>query len=73
MRCTSCGAELTATTTDLPFKLSDSAIVILKRLPVLQCPACPEYLIEDMVLRRIDEVLARIDGGAELQVIRYAA
>jgi YgiT-type zinc finger domain-containing protein len=73
MRCTSCGAELTATTTDLPFKLSDSAIVILKLLPVLQCATCPEYLIENTVLRRIDEVLARIDGGAELQVIRYAA
>ena len=73
MRCTSCGAELRATTTDLPFKVDDAAIVILKAVPILQCATCPEYLIEDVVLRRIDEVLARIDGGAELQVIRYAA
>ena len=73
MRCTSCGAQLRATTTDLPFKINDVAIVILKALPVLQCATCPEYLIEDLVLRRIDQVLARLDGGAELQVIRYAA
>lgn len=73
MRCTTCGAELKATTTDLPFKISAAAIVIVKSLPVLECAACPEYLIEDDVARRIDEVLARIDGGAELQVIRYAA
>ena len=73
MRCTACGAELRITNTDLPFKISDTAIVILKSLPVVQCVKCPEYLIEDAVLRRVDEVLARVDGGTELEVIRYAA
>ena len=34
MRCTVCGAELTATRTDLPFKVSETSIVILKNLPV---------------------------------------
>jgi YgiT-type zinc finger domain-containing protein len=73
MRCTVCGAELKPTTTDLPFKISDSTIVILKSLPVVQCVTCPEYLIEDAVLRRVDELLARVDGGIELEIIRYAA
>jgi YgiT-type zinc finger domain-containing protein len=73
MRCTVCGAELKATRTDLPFKVSDAAIVILKSLPVLQCVKCPEYLMEDVVLRRVDEILARVDGGTELEIIRYAA
>ena len=73
MRCTVCGAELKATKTDLPFKISDAAIVILKRLPVVQCMKCPEYLIEDAVLRRVDDILARVDGGAELEIISYAA
>jgi YgiT-type zinc finger domain-containing protein len=73
MRCTVCGAQLTATRTDLPFKVSDTAIVILKSLPVLQCVKCPEYLIEDAVLRRVDEMLAGVDGGTELEIIRYAA
>ena len=73
MKCAVCGAELRAATTDLPFKVSDTTIVILKGLPVLQCARCPEYLIQDEVLRRVDEVLARVEGGTELEIIRYAA
>ena len=58
---------------DLPFKTTESSIVILKSLPVLQIENCPEYLIEDAVLSRIDEILVGISGEAELEVIRYAA
>jgi len=58
---------------DLPFKTTESSIVILKSLPVLQCENCPEYLIEDAVLSRIDEILVGISGEAQLEVIRYAA
>ena len=58
---------------DLPFKTTESSIVILKSLPVLQCGNCPECLIEDAVLSRIDEILVGISGEAELEVIRYAA
>jgi len=58
---------------DLPFKTTESSIVILKSLPVLQCENCPEYLIENAVLSRIDEILVGISGEAELEVIRYAA
>ena len=36
MRCEVCGAELAAITTDLPFKVRELGIVILKGLPVLQ-------------------------------------
>ncbi len=73
MRCTVCGAELTATRTDLPFKVRETSIVILKNLPVMQCGNCPEYLIADGVLSRVDEILARVDSGAEVEIIRYAA
>lgn len=59
--------------TDLPFKVSDTSVVILKGLPVIQCMGCPEYLIADEVLRRVDEILAQVDGGTELEVARYAA
>ena len=58
---------------DLPFKTTDNSIVILKSLPVLQCEHCTEYLIEDAVLSRVDEILAGISDAAELEVIRYAA
>jgi hypothetical protein len=58
---------------DLPFKTTDHTIVILKSLPVRQCVNCTEYLIEDGVLSRVDEILATVGGAAELEVIRYAA
>ena len=73
MKCTVCGAHMRAITTDLPFKLSEERIVILKQLPVLQCEACREYLIEDAVMARIDTLLTSSDSTAELEVIRYAA
>lgn len=73
MKCEVCGSELRATTTDLPFKVRETAIVILKDLPVLQCRSCPQYLLEDSVLARVDEILARVASEAELEIVRYAA
>jgi len=74
MKCTVCGARMSPTTTDLPFKLSEERIVILKQLPVLQCTSCREYLIEeDAVMARIEALLGRADSSAELEVLRYAA
>jgi hypothetical protein len=40
---------------------------------VLQCENCGQYLIEDPVLKRVDEILAAVGGAAELEIIRYAA
>jgi len=58
--------------TDLPFKINEDTIVIVKGLPVLQCTNCLEYLIEDEILRWVDEVLAKVEGGTELEIVRYA-
>ena len=73
MKCTVCGAKMRLTASDLPFKVTDQRIVILKSLPVLQCENCAQYVIEDAVLGRVDDILATGDGAAELEVIRYAA
>ncbi len=73
MRCEVCGAELAAITTDLPFKVREPGIVIVKGIPVLQCVRCPQYLLEDGVLARVDQILRRVDGVIELEVVRYAA
>ena len=73
MRCHVCGSELAAVITELPFKRSDSTIVIFKDLPVLQCVACSEYLLEDSVMERVDEILDQVDRRAELEIIRFAA
>jgi len=59
--------------TNLPFKLSEERIVILKQLPVLQCASCREYLIEDTVMARVEMLLARTGSTAELEVLRYPA
>jgi len=59
--------------TDLPFKVNETTIVILKGLPVLQCDSCSEYLLDDPVLKRVDEILEKVDTTAELEVIKYAA
>lgn len=73
MKCTVCGANLRPVHTDLPFKTSEHAIVILKSLPVLQCENCANYLIEDKIMARIDDILATVAGLAELEVVRFAA
>jgi YgiT-type zinc finger domain-containing protein len=73
MKCRVCGAGMSTVVSDLPFKTTDHTIVILKSLPVLQCANCAEYLLEDTVLSRVDEILAGVAGAAELEVIRYAA
>jgi len=73
MKCGVCGGELRTATTDLPFKVNENTIVIVKDLPVFQCANCPEYLIDDEILRWVDEVLAKVEGETELEIVRYAA
>ena len=64
---------MTRVVSDLPFKTADHTIAILKDVPVLQCGNCGDYLLEDAVLSRVDEILSAVTGAAELEVIRYAA
>jgi YgiT-type zinc finger domain-containing protein len=42
MKCHVCGSRLRPLVTDLPFKVSETTIVVLKGLPVLQCENCIE-------------------------------
>jgi YgiT-type zinc finger domain-containing protein len=73
LRCHVCGSTLVPVVTDLPFKLSETTIVIVKALPVLQCEGCSEYALEDQVMERVDAILERADPSVELEIIRYAA
>ena len=73
MNCRVCGATLRATTTDLPFKVTERTIVILKHLPVSQCEGCGEYLIADDVFVKVEALLSRADSSAELEIIPFAA
>ncbi len=73
MKCTTCGSQLQSVITDLPFKVTQSTIVILKTLPVHQCRNCLEYLVEDSIMERVEEILSQVDQHAELEIVRYAA
>ena len=73
MKCHVCGSNMDPLTTDLPFKVSETTIVIVKGLPVLLCNNCSEYLLEDLVLKQVEIILDNVDTSAELEVINYAA
>ena len=73
MRCQICVTKMTSITTHIPFKTSQTGIVIIKDLPVIQCESCSHYLLEDSVMKRVEEILGNVDTNAELEVIKYAA
>jgi YgiT-type zinc finger domain-containing protein len=59
MKCHICGSEMVPVRTDLPFKVCETATVIIKALPVLQCEGCGEHSLEDSTMQRADEILER--------------
>lgn len=73
MKCTVCGGTMQSSKTTLPFKITERTIVILKELPVAQCVRCAEYLIEDAIFERVEELLASVDPSVELEIIPFAA
>jgi YgiT-type zinc finger domain-containing protein len=73
MRCRVCGGSQERRITDLPFKVGDVTIVIVRSLPVLQCAQCGDTELENDTMRRVDEVLTNVDSSSELEVVRFAA
>ncbi|MGH9341616.1 MAG: YgiT-type zinc finger protein [Acidobacteriota bacterium] len=73
MKCSICGGQMRPVHTDLPFKLAEKTIVILKQLPVTECTICAAYLIEDTVFARVEELLSAVDPSVELEIIPFAA
>ncbi len=73
MRCRVCGGAMAERVTDLPFKVGDTSIVIVRSLPVLQCGQCGETELQNAAMERVDRLLAAADRSAELEVVRYAA
>ena len=73
MRCRLCGGLLEPRVTDLPFKVSDTSIVIVKALPVLECGQCGEAELSGDTMAKVEEVIARVDDASEVEVVRFAA
>jgi len=72
MKCRVCAGELRPIRTDLPFKVSERAIVIVKDLPVFQCERCTEYSMDDPTFTRVEGLLSRTDAAAELEIVPFA-
>jgi YgiT-type zinc finger domain-containing protein len=73
MKCRVCGGSQEPRVTDLPFKIADRTIVILKALPVLQCLQCADTELEQATMLRVEELLDSVSEACELEVIRFAA
>jgi YgiT-type zinc finger domain-containing protein len=72
LKCHVCGSTLVPMVTNLPFKLRETTIVIVKAIPVLQCGGCFVCTLEEQVNERVDAILERADPSVELKIIRYA-
>ena len=68
MKCRVCGGALEPRVTDLPFKIGDSSIVIVKALPVLRRLQCGDTELEHATMLRVDQLLGRVDRSTELEV-----
>ena len=73
MKCRVCSGKLQPIRTDLPFKISERTIVIVKSLPVLQCERCSEYSMDDATFARVEHMLSHADKSAELEIVAFAA
>lgn len=73
MKCLNCGGEFESVITDLPFKTGAHSIIIIKDLPVMQCENCNEFLIEDLVMGKVDRIIDMTEKNVEVEVLRYAA
>jgi YgiT-type zinc finger domain-containing protein len=73
MKCHVCGSKMASIITDLPFKVNRGTIIIMKGVPLFQCDNCSQYVLDDPVMKRVDEIIEKADIAAELEVIKYAA
>jgi YgiT-type zinc finger domain-containing protein len=73
MKCRICGGAMEECITDMPFKIGDTSIVIVRSLPVLQCPQCGETEVRNAAMQKVDLILASADRSADLEVVRFAA
>jgi YgiT-type zinc finger domain-containing protein len=73
MKCHTCGGKMEHTISDLPFKVRQHSIVIIKSVPVFQCDNCSEYQLEDSVMKSVDVLLNSIDSKVEVEILSFAA
>ena len=73
MNCHVCGGRFKSSVSDFPFRLSPTTIVVIRRLPTLECTNCAELSIEDPVMEKVEGLLEQTNAATELAVITYPA
>ena len=74
MICHKCGSQMEDQVGDLPFRIDNHNIVIVKDIPALICASCGEIILADAVLAHVEDIIETVRGmNGELEVIRYAA
>jgi YgiT-type zinc finger domain-containing protein len=73
MKCRVCGGRMESIRTDLPFKIDDRRIIVIKDIPVEQCIFCSEYELHDSVMEKLEYLLTSMDKTSELEVRSFAA
>jgi len=58
-------------TSDFPFKIGKKSILIIKDLPVIECPNCKEYVFEDPVMEKVDNLIRGFDEKTELEIVAF--
>jgi YgiT-type zinc finger domain-containing protein len=71
MKCYVCGTALIPEISDLPFKIGKKSILIIKNLPILECPNCKEYLIEDPIMDKVESFIKGVDEKTELEIVAF--
>jgi YgiT-type zinc finger domain-containing protein len=64
MKCRVCAGAMDERMADLPFKIGDTSIVLVKSLPVFQCRQCGEVELENIAMSKVDRLLAAVDRSA---------
>ncbi len=39
----------------------------------MQCGNCSEYLIEDQIMQKVDDIISRMGRGAEVEILNFEA
>lgn len=72
MKCHVCGTSMTRVVSELPFRVNQSVMIILRDLPLLECTECGAYAFEEKVMERVHEIVERLHCPSHLDAVLYA-
>lgn len=73
MKCHECGADMFPTESHLPFQKGPKFIVIVKDVPVYLCGNCSETLLNDSVMKRVEQLVGEAKPKSDIEIVSFAA